>query len=191
MEVPRPEWHDLSRRLECMEIRHRRLKRLVATSFVLISVGLLFAQRPSVQAATQDEPESKITAREFSLVDDSGVERASLVADGAGSVFLVLFDQEGKTRAALSVVHNLGPSLSFYDVDGQTRTIVGSTALVASHVVDSDGQVEKNTPSSMVLFDKDGQLILAHPLVRKVLKQNILYAVSGLQAGIRVMLVTK
>jgi hypothetical protein len=160
MEVPRSEWCDVSQRLNRLKLRHRRLKRLVATSVLFIVAVLLTVQRPVPRPLAQDQQvESKITVRQFSLVDDNGVEPASLVADGAGSVFLVLFDRNAKTRAALFVVNNLGPSLGFYDSDGQTRSVVGSTALVASHVADTGGQTERNPPSSIVLSDKDGELL--------------------------------
>src|SRR4051794_37615182 len=45
--------------------------------------------------------EAEVRARHFVLVDENNKERASLVADGAGSVFLVMFDSAGKTRANL------------------------------------------------------------------------------------------
>jgi hypothetical protein len=81
-------------------------------------------------------------ANHFILVDEKGRERASLVADQAGSVFLVMFDANGKTRANLSV-SNDGPSLVLYDPTGRQRTIVGSTTVVGSHVNDN-GVAEKD-----------------------------------------------
>src|SRR5258705_2856144 len=99
-------------------------------------------QPPSVEA--------EVRSQRFTLVDSKGNERASLVADNAGSVFLVMFDSSGKTRANLSV-GNEGPSLVFYDVAGQQRTIIGSTTLVGSHV-NENGIAEKAPPSSIVLF---------------------------------------
>src|SRR5215467_13397579 len=58
--------------------------------------------------------EMEVRSQLFDLVDSKGRDRASLVADDAGSVFLVMFDAAGKTRANLSV-GNEGPSLVFYD----------------------------------------------------------------------------
>src|SRR5262245_9484120 len=90
--------------------------------------------------------ETEVRSQHFVLVDDKGKDRASLVADGAGSVFLVMFDNLGKTRANLSV-SNEGPSLIFYDVSGQQRTVIGSTTLVGSHV-NENGVTEKAPASS-------------------------------------------
>ena|SRR5881397_1648136 len=105
--------------------------------------------------------ETQVRAHQFILVDSSGRDRASLVADGAGSVFLVLFDTNGKTRADLSV-GNYGPSLTFYDPPGQARAVLGSTMLVSSHVTDN-GVVERTPASSLVLFDKSGKVIARTP----------------------------
>ena len=116
--------------------------------------------RPLAQQS-QKLVESEVRAEHFILVDAKGKERASLVADGAGSVFLVMFDAAGKTRANLSV-GNEGPSLIFYDPSGQARAVVGSTTLVPSHVNDN-GIAEKAPPSSIVLFDKGGKLLFRTP----------------------------
>lgn len=105
--------------------------------------------------------EAEVRAQHFTLVDSKGKERASLVADNAGSVFLVMFDTARKTRASLSV-SNEGPSLVFYDAAGQQRTIIGSTTLVGSHV-NENGIAEKAPPSSIVLFDKSGKLLWRQP----------------------------
>jgi hypothetical protein len=82
-------------------------------------------------------------------------------ADTAGSVFLVMFDTAGKTRANLSV-GNEGPSLVLYDAGGKQRTIIGSTTLVGSHV-NENGIAEKAPASSIVLFDKAGKLLWRQP----------------------------
>jgi hypothetical protein len=106
--------------------------------------------------------ENRVVAREFMLVDGEGRHRASLVADNAGSVFLTLLDEDSNLRAALSVM-NRGPSLTFYDPDGQVRAVLGSTTLVGSHVEDALGNIERDTPSSIVLFDDRGNLIWREP----------------------------
>ena len=95
------------------------------------------------------------------LVDGKGNERASLVADDAGSVFLVMFDSKGKTRSQLSV-SNDGPSLIFYDASGQPRLIAGSTTSVGSHV-NENGIAEKAPASSIIIFDKAGKLLWREP----------------------------
>lgn len=118
---------------------------------------------PPHTPAVQPQPaiETQVRAHQFMLVDGNGKDRASLVADGAGSVFLVLFDTNGKTRADLSV-GNYGPSLTFYDPSGQARTVLGSTMLVSSHVTEN-GTVERTPASSVVLFDRTGKLLWRAP----------------------------
>ena len=124
---------------------------------VLPKGGLLGAEKPPAAAPVENE----VRAHHFVLIDDKGKDRASLVADGAGSVFLVMFDAVGKTRTSLSV-SNDGPSLIFYDAKGQQRTIIGSTTLVGSHV-NENGIAEKAPPSSIVLFDRTGKLLWREP----------------------------
>jgi len=165
---------EVSRRLEVLERRHRRLQVLLA----LIAIGagglLLMGQAPgqvnpggqirmSSMEAKQDKPpqEKEIRAETITLVDEKGKERASLVSDGTGSVFLVMFDRNGKPRADFQV-NNYGPSLNFYDPSGKTRVAIGSTTLVASHV-NANGIIERNTPSSIVMFDGGGQLLWRTP----------------------------
>lgn len=112
---------------------------------------------PAAGPALQDE----VRAHEFILVDGTGKDRASLVSDNAGSVFLILSDSAGKTRVNLSVT-NEGPSLVFLDKSAQARTILGSTTLVGSHVNDN-GVAEMAPPSSIVLFDGKGKLLFRTP----------------------------
>lgn len=106
-------------------------------------------------------PEDEVRSNRFVLVDSRGKDRASLVADNAGSVFLIMFDAQGRTRANLSV-GNEGPILVFYDNAGKPRTIIGSTTLVGSHV-NENGIAELSPPSSIVLFDKAGKLLWREP----------------------------
>ena len=165
---------ELTQRLENLERRHRRLQVLVVLTMICASAVILMAQvpagvdpgrqlrTPNTQAKGSQPPhESDVRAEAFTLVDAKGAERASLVSDGTGAVFLVLFDKEGKPRADLQV-NNYGPSLNFYDPNGKTRVAVGSTTLVASHV-NSGGINERNTPSSIVMFDGGGQLLWRTP----------------------------
>jgi len=113
--------------------------------------------QPPGAAAVQDE----LRAHQITLVDGNGRERASLVTDNAGSVFLIMSDRGGKTRINLSVAND-GPSLVFLDPSGQQRTILGSTTLVGSHVNDN-GIAEMAPPSSIVLFDGKGKLLFRTP----------------------------
>jgi hypothetical protein len=166
----------LSARLSKLEQRFRWTKRGAILLGILIIAGAAIAQvqpeldpfrlirRPLTQANNppQKAPvETEVRSHHFVLVDEKGKDRASLVADGAGTVFLVMFDNVGKTRANLSV-SNEGPSLIFYDASGQQRSIIGSTTLVGSHV-NENGVVEKAPASSIVLFDKAGKLLWRQP----------------------------
>jgi hypothetical protein len=174
----------ISIRLARMENRFRWIKRAAILICIVIAGGVIMAQVPrplqvpngldqldELKQLPRDRPlsqqqalatvESEVRSQHFILVDAKGKERASLVADGAGSVFLVMFDAGGKTRANLSV-SNDGPSLTFYDPSGQARTVVGSTTLVPSHVNDN-GIAEKAPPSSVVLFDRSGKLLFRQP----------------------------
>lgn len=167
----------VAKRVVQLETRLRWMRRAAVLAGVLITAGALLAQvriqsvpgevLPSGRLRTENEQppkpaiEAEVRAQHFVLVDSKGNERASLVADDAGSVFLVMFDAKRKTRINLSV-GNEGPSLVFYDPAGQQRTIIGSTTLVGSHV-NEKGIAEKSPPSSIVLFDKAGKLIWRQP----------------------------
>src|SRR5262245_21077526 len=162
----------LSQRLARVENRFRWMTRAAVMLALIVAGGVATGQ--GVQELRQLEKvqglpvnaartpiEEQVRARHFVLVDERGRERASLVADNAGSVFLVMFDGTGKTRANLSVTND-GPSLVLYDAGTQQRTIIGSTTLVGSHV-NENGIAEKAPPSSIVLFDKSGKLLWRQP----------------------------
>ena len=167
----------LSNRLAKMESRFCWIRRVAILVGIVITGGALMGQvrglplpgevLPSGQLRVEADRirpatvEPEVRSQHFVLVDEKGKERASLVADGAGSVFLVMFDAAGKTRANLSV-SNDGPALVFYDPSGQARTILGSTTLVGSHVNDN-GIAEKAPASSIVMFDRGGKLLFRTP----------------------------
>ena len=153
-----------------MERQYCRLQRAALLAGIMVGGPLLMGQvirqpRAEIQSPLpQSSPEiieEKIKARHFVLVDSNNKERASLVTDGAGSVFFVLFDKDEKARADVSVTP-YGPSINFYDPNGKARTIIGSTNAVSSHIVNA-GIVERNPPSSIVLFDKEGKLLWRTP----------------------------
>jgi len=172
------ELENVARRLLTLERQYRRLQRTAVFGAALFGAVLIMGQtdprtrppiiQPRLESPTQapaprrpEVVEEKIVARQFMLVDAQGKERASLVADGAGSAFFILFDQNQKSRAEISV-SPYGPSINFYDPTGKARTVIGSTSLVSSHVVNA-GIVERNPPSSIVLFDKEGKLLWRTP----------------------------
>jgi hypothetical protein len=163
-------------RVQKLEQRFRWIKRGAMLLVIFVTAGTAMAQlqpeldpfrllqrrsRPDEVASRQPAVEAEVRSQHFVLVDSAGRERASLVADGAGSAFLVMFDATGRTRANLSV-SNDGPSLVFYDTSGRQRTIIGSTTLVGSHVHEN-GVAEKAPASSIVLFDRAGRLLWREP----------------------------
>jgi hypothetical protein len=167
----------LSSRVLKLETRLRRMTRTALAIGLLITTGAVMAQvriqslpgevLPNGRLVTDSQKsvppaaETEVRSKHFILVDSKGKDRASLVADTAGSVFLVMFDAAGKTRVNLSV-GNDGPSLVFYDTVSRARTIIGSTTLVGSHV-NENGIAEIAPPSSIVLFDKAGKLLWRQP----------------------------
>ena len=167
----------LSSRVLKLEARLRWMTRAAIVVGMLVTAGAVMAQvrglslpgevLPNGSLVTPGQkienpvPETEVRAKHFVLVDSKGKDRASLVADDAGSVFLVMFDAAGKTRANLSV-GNDGPSLVFYDALSHARTIIGSTTLVGSHV-NENGIAEIAPASSIVLFDKAGKLLWRQP----------------------------
>jgi hypothetical protein len=161
----------LSNRLRRLENHLRWIQRTVIIGCILVAgVALMAQQLPkngqtlgAVDATLRQSAvvEDEIRAHQITLVDQNGRERASLVADNAGSVFLIMSDTARKTRVNLSV-SNEGPSLVFLDPSGQARTVLGSTTLVGSHV-NENGIAESAPPSSMVFFDKKGKLLFRAP----------------------------
>ncbi len=164
----------LSQRLLNLESKVRRMKRFAGLLVLMIVAGALLAKqngdvlpngvlirRTEGQTIPAKTVESEVRAQHFILVDTKGKERASLVADQAGSVFLVLFDAKEKNRLQLSV-GNEGPSLTLHDASGQARAILGSTSVVASHVNDN-GIAERSPASSIVLFDRSGKFLWRTP----------------------------
>jgi len=168
------DWENIARlthRLEKLEKQSRILKAMLGVGTIGVSAALLMGQttQPHPSRPESNPPlsyggavEAKIRAQEIALVDDKGKERASLVTDGNGSVFFVMFDANGRPRADLNVATE-GPSLNFYDPNGKSRLIVGSTSMVGSHVASANGIVEKSPPSSIVMFDKDGKMLSHTP----------------------------
>lgn len=169
--------------LELLSIRLRKLenalcwtKRIGILGCVLLAAIAVMAQvRPALPGEVLpsgrlriEQPlgratsiEDEVRAHQIILVDWNGKERASLVTDNAGSVFLVMSDAAGKSRVNLSV-SNDGPALTFFDASGQARTILGSTTAVPSHV-NNNGVAEVAPPSSIVLFDSKGKLLFRTP----------------------------
>jgi len=160
----------LSNRIRTLEKRFRRIKILSVLGCIVLAAFQLTAQQrrivpeerlPELQRTPNVPVEAEVRSQHFILVDENGKERASLAADRAGSVFLVMFDAAGKTRANISVTPD-GPAVILFDPSGQARTVLGSTTLVPSHV-NENGIAERAPASSLVLFDKNGKLLYREP----------------------------
>src|SRR5690242_8859564 len=104
----------LSRRLQTLENRFRTLKLAATLMGLVVAAFIVMAQAPppfprNMPTIRAEDPvpertqfrqtvEDEVRARQIILVDEKGKERASLVTDNAGSVFLVMSDRNGKTR---------------------------------------------------------------------------------------------
>src|SRR6185503_9963501 len=93
----------MSIRLAALENRFRWMKRVAMVVGVMLIAGIVMAQlgpqdlnqldplrtirRTELDAAKKPPVETEVRAEHFLLMDGKGKERASLVADGAGSVF--------------------------------------------------------------------------------------------------------
>ena len=146
----------------------------------------LFTIQP-VFAEKKARPEEVIEAQEFIVRDKSGTTRARLYVEEfpknsfPDSVGLTLYNKHGKSgvelflmgdspalgffnpvnglsRAAIVVAEGV-PALILRDESGQDRTVLGFTQLVDAKT----GTVEKRPASSLVLFDKDGEVICSVP----------------------------
>ena len=160
----------LSNRIRTLEKRFRRIKILSVLGCIVLAAFQLTAQQrrivpeerlPELQRTPNVPVEAEVRSQHFILVDENGKERASLAADRAGSVFLVMFDAAGKTRANISVTPD-GPAVILFDPSGQARTVLGSTTLVPSHV-NENGIAERAPASSLVLFGQDGKSLFKVP----------------------------
>jgi len=109
--------------------------------------------------------------------DQDGKQRAALGVLPNNASGLSLFDKGGGPRAALSVVPDGAPRLELFDAGGGRRANLGLSAegLPALQLEDkgqpravlgagSEGKRKASTPSSLLLFDKDGSVIFQAPI---------------------------
>jgi hypothetical protein len=68
-------------------------------------------------------------------------------------------DKEGKSRIMIGVKTDGAPAVELYDEGEKTRATLGSASLESSRA----GTVEKRSESSLVLFNKDGNVIWSAP----------------------------
>ncbi len=96
-------------------------------------------------------------ARGRSVYVDAG-ENPGIERDGPSLQFGGVFENDQWYYASLSLKAN-GPSLELRDQTGKPRAVLGSTELEVTRT----GATEKQPPSSLVLFDKDGKVIWQAP----------------------------
>src|ERR1051326_4849293 len=98
----------ISNRLLRLERRFRWMKASAIAACIVVAAGAVMAQlgpqdlnqldplltlrKPDQSIAAQPPVETEVRSHSFVLVDAKSKERASLVTDAAGSVFLVMFD---------------------------------------------------------------------------------------------------
>jgi hypothetical protein len=93
------------------------------------------------------------------LSDNEGVGRAWLTVDPDGSSRLTLRDRKERPRAGLIAEADGSPRLALRDTDGQYRIVLGSSPL---EPLPTRG-IGERSPSSLILFDKDGNVIWKAP----------------------------
>jgi hypothetical protein len=103
-------------RLEKIERQHRRLKRAVA--------GLLLLGSSLVLMGALASPSRTVKAEHFALLDPRGKVRARLSTIG-DSAALSFHDQQGLTRASLTIGADGFPGLVFHDQHGEVRVFLG------------------------------------------------------------------
>jgi hypothetical protein len=105
-------------RLQKLENQNRRLRRALASLFVLVgsfaALGLASKKGRVVQAT------------EFLLKDGEAKTRAALRMGRSGP-YLVFYDANGKAARALVGILSSGPALGLYDAAGKTRVSLGVT----------------------------------------------------------------
>ncbi len=94
------------------------------------------------------------SASGLSLFDKGANHRATLSVVSDGSPRLELFDPAGVRRANLALSSDGLPALQLED-KGQPRAVLGAG---------SDGKRKASSPSSLLLFDKDGSVVFQAPI---------------------------
>ncbi len=94
------------------------------------------------------------SASGLSLFDKGANHRATLSVVSDGSPRLELFDPAGVRRANLALSSDGLPALQLED-KGQPRAVLGAG---------SDGKRKASSPSSLLLFDKDGSVVFQAPV---------------------------
>ena len=165
---------EIAGRVQRLERDNRRL-RLAAGCLVALVVAV-----PLVGAVLPAQVPEVIEAREFRVLDEQGMKRVDLVADGLrfydeqgtyrvglGEGGLDFFDEQGTVRTGLGEAR-----LNFADEQGTLRVTLGADSLGFVDeqeairlqlgrvtVINSSTKAETTYPAALVLFDEDGDVI--------------------------------
>src|SRR5213076_2814706 len=116
------------------------------------ATGLIFHDQGGKQRAALGVLPNNASG--LSLFDKGGSHRAGLSVVPDGSPRLELFDAGGGRRANLALSGEGLPALQLEE-KGQPRAVLGAG---------SEGKRKASTPSSLLLFDKDGSVIFQAPI---------------------------
>jgi hypothetical protein len=114
----------LTRRLESLELAHRRLKRGFGVMVVGVA-GLLLMGQGSDRVTAATVVARSVETRSLMVRDATGKIRALLDADTEGPVSLTLSDKDGRERAAVGVGPAGGVGMVFRDREGVIRAALG------------------------------------------------------------------
>jgi len=89
---------------------------------------------------------------------DTGEQRVELVVNDQGP-FLSLWDTESGLRVLLGLTGEGSPELRLVDQKNRIRAVLGTTRLTHPDT----GSTEIRAPSSLVLFDEDGNVVWSAP----------------------------
>jgi len=153
--------------------------RTAIAGFVGVLVG---AAVVGVATSQQKELTAKVVrAERFEVVDAKGEVPAVLAVREDGTPYLALFDADEEVRAILAVLPSAtpdlylcdadgkpraslavwedGPSLRLRDAKGKDRAVLGTTSTKTIKT----GVVHQRPESSLVLLDKDGEVLWSAP----------------------------
>ena len=120
--------------------------------------SLILYGQPAFAQKTE-EAEKIVESNGFRLVDKDGKLRSSLSLDSDGNPSFFLYDKTEKGGIVLGTDPN-GSSVRVLDENGNQRAVLGTTDLKKSR----SGNIEKRPLSSLVLFDKNRDVIWKSPL---------------------------
>jgi len=171
-------WQALTERVEKLERQNRRLKQVSAVALILAAAVLLMGQA---------SPNRTVEANEFILKDGNGMTRGKWSATGRFPTFyflrpngkiavnmgmtawtdgkkfwegphISLHGEDGNVLALLSVTQEGRSTLSLFDNEG-FRTTIGNIELLTP----STGETHKTSAASVVMFDKDKNVLWKAP----------------------------